>query len=313
MCIRPVTSWKLNSHPIDRFLVDFPEGAVIGGWYQRYQGTGPICLCPNVTPEEFEAAVGQRAAELKAIPHENGGTLLEKDIRLSLPHSRVLLYWENDYSKNSFLQADCYALIENNLYKLKSHTRTDPVKQKEHIEFFDEVFRSIRPLEHNEIPTEHGFCFDHSILMDSPRPALFGNVIARAIWLDRPDVHFRFTTFGNGETTDPPLLERLKNVNPYFGAQVLRSGRRDLTSGEMGEEHLERVTEENGTEGHLFIWEAQGLPNDGYEHPQLRLDMTTGNGKHGPENSSLSDEDALKLWDAILDSIRLRPVTKINP
>jgi len=313
MCIRPVTSWTLKSHPIDRFLVDFPEGATIGGWYQRYQGTGPICLSPNVMPEEFETAVSNRAAELKEIPHDNGGALLEKDVRLSLPQSRVLLYWENDYSKNSFLKADCYALIENIMYKLKSHTRTDPVKQKEHIEFFDEVFRSIRPLKPNEIPTEHGFCFDHSILLDSPRPALFGNVIASAIWLDRPDVHFRFTTFGNGETTDPPLLERLKNVNPYFGAQVLRSGRRDLPNGEVGEEHLERVTEDNGTEGHLFIWEAQGLPNDGYEHPQLRLDMSTGNGKHGPENSSLSDEDALKLWDAIVNSIRLRPVMKLNP
>jgi hypothetical protein len=293
-------------------LIDLPEGAVIGGWYQRYEGTGSICLSANILPNEFEAAVSKRSAELKAISHDGGGTLLEKEIRLSLPHSTAILYWENNYYKDTFLKADCYALIDKCMYKLKSHTRTDPVKQKEHIEFFDEVFRSIRLLKPDEIPREHGFCFDRSILVDHPRPELFGNVIASAIWIDHPDVHFRFTTFGNGPETDPPLLERLKKVNQYSGAQVLRSGRRDLLNGEMGEEHLERVTEDNGTEGHLFIWEAQGLPNAQYEHPQMRLDMSTGNGKHGPENASLSDEDALKLWDAILNSIRLRPVVKSN-
>jgi hypothetical protein len=172
------------------------------------------------------------------------------------------------------------------------------------------MFRSIRPLHSGEIPTEHGFCFESSILVDDPRPRIFETVIATAIWLDRPDVRFSFTTFGNGETPDPPLLQRLQSATHFFGTKVLRSGRRDLASGEWGEEHLERVKEDNGTYGHLFIWEAPGQPNDDYLHPQIRLDMSTGNGKHGPENSSLSDADALKLWDAILNSIRLRPVTK---
>jgi hypothetical protein len=83
-----------------------------------------------------------------------------------------------------------------------------------------------------------------------------------------------------------------------------------MANGEWGEEHLERVKEGNGTHGHLFVWETQGRANFQYEYPQIRLDMTTGNGKKGPENSSLSDEDALKLWDAIVDSIRWRPVAK---
>jgi hypothetical protein len=291
-------------------LVDLPEGVLIGGWYQRYQGTGRICITPNISLKEFEDAVNKRAEELKAVPHKGGGTRLEKIIRLTTPHSMTILYWKNNHYKGSFLKADSFALIDHYMYKLQSETRTNLVEQKEDVDFFDEVFRSIRPLKTDEIPAEHGFCFDRSILVDSPSPEIFENVIATAIWLDRPDVHFRFTTFGNGPETDPPLLDRLKKVNPYFGAQVLRSGRRDLTNGEMGEEHLERVTEENGTQGHLFIWEAQGLPNDQYEHPQMRLDMSTGNGKHGPENSSLSDEDALKLWDTILNSIRLRPVVK---
>ncbi len=46
------------------------------------------------------------------------------------------------------------------------------------------------------------------------------------------------------------------------------------------------------------------------EHPQIRLDMSTGNGREGPEDSSLSDEEALRVWDIMVNSIRLRPVER---
>jgi hypothetical protein len=125
------------------------------------------------------------------------------------------------------------------------------------------------------------------------------------VWPDRPDVRFSFTVFGNGLRPDPPLLTRMNNSNliPKFG--VLRSGPRTV-DGNTGEEHLERVIEKNGTISHLFQWEAQGLPQR-FDRPQLVLVMTTGNGADGPEYSSLSDKDALKLWDAVLNSLRWRP------
>ena len=66
------------------------------------------------------------------------------------------------------------------------------------------------------------------------------------------------------------------------------------------------MTENNGSVSHLFIWEAQGLPNR-YDHPRIRLDMSTGHGKDWPIHSTLSDEDALKLWDTVLESLHWRP------
>jgi len=38
--------------------------------------------------------------------------------------------------------------------------------------------------------------------------------------------------------------------------------------------------------------------------------MVTGEGPNGSVHASLSDRDALKLWDAIVGSIRIRPTTK---
>jgi len=309
MCILPVVTWNMKPYPIGRFLIDLPEDAMIGNWYQRYQGTGRICLAQNITPDEFKNTINARVTELNSVKHEQGGTLLEKNIKLVFQNGRVLLYWDDEFFKGAYLEAHAYALIDSTMYKFETETESDPLVHNDHVNYFDELFSSIRPLKPDEIPSEHGFCFDHSILVDQPR-SLVENVIASAIWLGRSDVHFRFMTFTNGRTTDPPLLVRLKKGSHSWGTRVLRSGRRDLASGEMGEEHLERVKEENGTVGHLFVWEAPGLTNNQCDHPQIRLDMTTGNGRHGPENSSLSDEDALRLWDTMVSSIRLRPVAK---
>ena len=133
-------------------------------------------------------------------------------------------------------------------------------------------------------------------------------VMVDIAWKERPDVRFSFCAFGNGEMLDPPLLERLKDAGSDPGEKKLRSGSRTVGSFQ-GEEHLTRVREKNHTEGHFFVWESQGLPFDPY-NPQLRLDMTTGDGPHGAENASLSDQDALRLWDAIVSSIRIRPTVK---
>ena len=53
-----------------------------------------------------------------------------------------------------------------------------------------------------------------------------------------------------------------------------------------GEEKLERITEHIGAVGHLFIWEAQGLPKR-FDHPHIRLERSTGEAKDAPICSTL--------------------------
>lgn len=309
MAPQPENTFSLKPHTVGRFLIDLPEGAAFGMWYQRYCGSGRISMASGVTPDQFEIITNECADQLRATPHREGGSRLVLDKRLNIPFGRAIVYWDSKFFRGSFLESKDYALIQGCLYRFDCSTQTDPMKQEAHFRFLEEMFRAIRPLQPGEIPTEHGFCFDRSILVDKPRPRIFETVTAMGAWLDHPDVHFSFTTFGNGPRPDPPLLERLKDATRYWGCKVLRSRRRDLPNGEWGEERLERVREANWTKGHLFIWEAPGLPDDDYEHPQLRLEMSTGVGREGPVNSSLSDKEALRLWDAIVDSIRLRPVT----
>jgi len=303
-------SWSYHPYPLGRFLIDFPSSTMIGNWYQVYCGTGRIEVIHDVTPEEFQSTIIKRTNELESVSHRKGGTLLIENIKLLVEHGVALIYWRNEFFKSDLLKVDDYAFIGGILYKFNGKTWLDPTRRKNYIDFVNEMFNSIRPLKPDEIPTEHGFCFDSSILVDEPREQINETVMASAVWMDHPDVQFSFTTITNNQTLDPPLLERLKKSRHPWGTKVLRSRRRDLASGDVGEEHLERIREGIGARRHVFVWEAQGQCGFKYEHPQIRLDMVTGCGREGPEKSSLSDEEALQLWDAIVDSIRLRPVTR---
>jgi hypothetical protein len=59
--------------------------------------------------------------------------------------------------------------------------------------------------------------------------------------------------------------------------------------------------------GHAFVWETQG---DGtLDTPAIKIELTTGyhDGKGNQQTTSLTDKEAMKLWDDILGSFRLRP------
>ena len=240
--------------------------------------------------------------------HKEGGKLFIEIIKLDKLQGSILIYWENEFLKSSLLKSEDYNFKNDYMYKFNGETKSEPNEIEKHVKFVNHIFESIRPLKPGEIPQEHGFCFEDSILIDEPKAQVNERVIATGIWADHPDVHFTFATLTNTKAMDPPLLERLKRSRHSWGSKVVRSRRRDLASGEVGEEHLERVRDHNGVWRHLFIWEAEGKPMYQSEHPQIRLDMSTGNGREGPEDSSLSDEEALRVWDIMVNSIRLRPV-----
>lgn len=304
----PLTTLKLHPYAFGRFLVDLPEGVECLNWKQEYKGAGPITVSEGITPSQFETIVQQRADELKAIHHEEGGSLFAQEDMLALPNCKQILYWQSALSKLQ-LECDAYCLIGHRLFKINPMTDPDVQSKSEMKAANEAIFRSMRLRRPDEIPPMPGFCFDGAIITEDISGMKHHSelVMVDLAWKERPDVHFSFCAFGNGERLDPPLLERLQEAGSASGEKVLRSGSRAVGPFQ-GEEQLARVQEKNHTEGHFFVWESQGRSYDPY-NPQLRLDMTTGEGPGGSENASLSDPDALRLWDAIVNSIRIRPAS----
>lgn len=71
-----------------------------------------------------------------------------------------------------------------------------------------------------------------------------------------------------------------------------------------GDKNLETAREVNTAS----FWSKVNGTEDNVLIPHLVLTMTTGNGKREPVPSSLSDDAALRVWDKIVSSIRLRTV-----
>ena len=102
------------------------------------------------------------------------------------------------------------------------------------------------------------------------------------------------------------ILGVIHGVMPATGAPVLY---RRVVAGWEAEKGRVVLPEANGTEGHLFIWETPGKANR-WDLPQIRIELATGSGQ---TDSSLSDADALALWDLLLGSWRWRPTQPATP
>ena len=97
----------------------------------------------------------------------------------------------------------------------------------------------------------------------------------------------------------PSELRNLINT-----VKVLRKGKR--TVGDLqGEEWLVRMSEFHA---HEFIFEARGEKGNTL-HPNVTFEMFTGvkGDDRWSSKPSLTDEEAMALFDRMLDSVRVRP------
>ena len=99
------------------------------------------------------------------------------------------------------------------------------------------------------------------------------------------------------------LLSRKPSV--FSGLGILGAalgGIRNIKEGDRkigdhpGQEWLMKAPNDQGQKAHLFTWEAPGLQGDEL-HPQIRIDLQSGNFDGGiePKPISLSDKQMLEL------------------
>ena len=92
--------------------------------------------------------------------------------------------------------------------------------------------------------------------------------------------------------------------------KTFRKGKRDV--GPLkGEEILDAYPTDSGYFVHHFIWDTQGEANSATQ-PAFYFELETGtNPGNGPRmiRPSLTDKQAIELFDSIVNTIRLRPTT----
>ena len=179
------------------------------------------------------------------------------------------------------------------------------------------IARNLRLRDNAEVPKEPGVCIDEGFIADSTSNDQ--EIFSAGISLPSiPDVRFSIMSNKNASTEGPNgvgLIARHKDamtaqgvVFPVFaGMARLRMGRHTVNTWD-GEEVLLRHNGEEGAIAHEFLWGFVGKTGDRARPASVDIQLDTGvaDDTKFATRGSLSDDEAVALWDRLLGGLRFR-------
>jgi hypothetical protein len=172
----------------------------------------------------------------------------------------------------------------------------------------------------DEVPNDPGYCIEHAFMADD----LYSDqeMVSAGIYLPSlPDVTFSISSNKDAYGDYPPdefektqraklsLLARIKQAQGdqglfYPSRTILREGKRDVQHWH-GEESL--IKRKDGT--HDFEWALVGKPKDVANPSEFGAQMYTKvehNTVGAAKAASLTDDEAVALWDKLLSGLKFR-------
>lgn len=230
--------------------------------------------------------------------------------------SWTLSFWDSDSAKKvGLLSIYGYLAAGKHAFTIQSTTaasegRTEQTEKTE-LAYIATHLRARAP---DEIPSEPGVCLDLGFIADDS--GKFQEIFGIGFrFPSLPDVSLSISSNKDGQTPQA-LSKRRKEAqklaldSPFAAAfskvKVLREGPRKLDQWD-GEEALFRRPREDGGVWHELRFGYTGVRYD-RNNPRFDATLFTGvdHNTAGGKASSLSDEEAIALWDALLSTLRLR-------
>jgi hypothetical protein len=289
--------------PAGRFLLDLPADACPWFGRQGFNEAGPfIQVLPAPDPGAARALVEARAETL-GIPHEEGGTQLERLVEGPLPHSWLIYFWKDTAFKDETLALNACFWAGGLLFIFKNSCRPGAAPMAARADLLAATFGRLRRRAPLEIPPEPGFCLREAWFPGPADPRSDEHIELRVSFPARPGLSIRLCTDTVGEVVAqyPRLLDR-----DARGARGARLRARERPLGPFpGQELVRRKIQPDGRPSWACTWEYLGRAGDPLS-PMLMLEMKVG-GKPGQQlPAGFSEFQALALWDAVLGSLRRR-------
>jgi hypothetical protein len=295
------TGWK--THCFGRYLVDLPPDARVTAKYKIWDDE--IVWLKGYMPDMLKAEIDKREAELKAQKHKTKGSMFVQ--RAAHPNgSTTLVSWSEPYYDKMYL-GETYFVVPHpyRVYRYNGDISVNRLAIA--LANNDRVSNALHARADNEIPTEPGFCINGGYIAGSE---FMDEEFSVSLGFPRhPDVSFGISGYVVGEP-DKPLLERTDSavagfLGKFAGLSVLRKRKRPV--GPIEAEEFLIAGREKGQTTYAFKWEAPGKAKS-LALPNLNVELGLLEQTPPPPTPPFKDDDeALQLWDAIVDSIRLRP------
>ena len=255
--------------------------------------------------EAYKATLQKKESELSAKRHKFDPSLLRKAVDAG-ENARILTFWETP-AVTVLAEIEAQRYLAGRKYVIS--TEFGPAKEDSAIQRLRSRLMSLQPRGEHEIPAGPGFCINRGFFPDEGKTRAKEEVSIYFRFQGHPDISLSITTLIEG--SGKKLLDRVGGALGKLGAmasqvQTLRSGERPLGPLE-GQELLVKVPTDGGNTGHSFVWESQGNGHSDDPFISIKFDTALKAGSVDGRPSSLSDEQALALWEAILNGFKLRP------
>jgi hypothetical protein len=330
---------NMQTHCVGRYLIDVPRDFK-GGTSQAvgYRRNFVIKSLGKMSKVEFEQKMTQLQTLYASKKHRKGWKYLYETLRISSDITLFhMLESDSDMTEdsraiegykwsNGFVISMVAKAIDADMEKATDAAMTrdlgHDVPQK--IALLTKMLTNVQGRETNEIPKEPGFCFDGGFLpgrAGQGKELEIDEELSGGLFNKKtPDIHFHFDTSTHYQQKELLLQgDNLDKLLALKNARVLRKGEVALSGVAQVQEWLVYGDTDDGNlvngkqpRGHYFKIEGNTLVSNPLA-PRVELTMRTGQAVREDENSmsttsdsSLSDAQALALWDAVSKSIRLR-------
>lgn len=292
--------WRTRA--IGRHLIELPAHASTIESYSFNRV--PISPLPDIdTLASYEQLIAGKERSLRMTTHAKHGTMFVERVQHA-NDAVTLISWNRPtgdilYLLDTYFRAGNRTL--NYAREVAPHLKTTALGTREEL---SHEWRQIDPV---EIPAGVGFVVDDAILADTDFNPESWRMLIRLP--GKPDVSFEITSYAQ-DRTGPGLRERAGGIVAGLAGTVAGFSRlrnRERPVGPIQADEILIAGTQNGKRGYGFKWEAPGKVNSLAE-PNLNATLEVGESAYTTNRESFaSDEEALELWDAVIDSIRLRP------
>jgi hypothetical protein len=234
-------------------------------------------------------------------------------------NSRHFWYYQNDHAKREDRRwLDGAISIESRLYLYEGMTsRTAHLSADELFHRMTVLMRGMRAWDGRSVPREPGVCIDGAFIHEPTNR--FQEIMSSGFTFpSMPDVHFSVLSNKNASTEAENGIGLLKLVQlaqrdaglfGLFGGYpytFLRRGKRTLHGLWEGEEVLSRSTQDQALR---FEWQLVGQSGNVALPAHLDISLMTrveNNRVGDARTSAISEEQAVELWDRLLEGVKFR-------
>ncbi|SAL70835.1 hypothetical protein AWB71_04316 [Caballeronia peredens] len=291
--------WK--THAIGRHIINVPSNAkLVESW--KYDRDG-LKLFDLGGEAQFAQLVAQQEIRLKAQVQKSGKPSFVGPV--SLPNgSKALVSWDQPYDEGGYTY-DTYFRAGNRILRYQKDAIPLANKDKA-LTFLKRCSEKWREIPADQMPEGVGFVVGDTIIADD-----FPNYESWSLLIrldGKPDVTLEVSGFVG--KANEGLRERAggavaKVLGTAAGLSQLRNHARPV--GPIQADEILVAGTQNGKRGYGFKWEAPGKDYSLAE-PNLNVSIEVGESAYATNRESFSsDDEALELWDTLVNSIRLRP------